>query len=288
MRRIASRAKFVPVTLDTKGKLRDARRLHSMTFTALCFARNCTLNGPVIASAWRVARRSARPAGSSRYRGSAAASTSVASPLWTPASSMCSLIGPKHDLAAVRDRVDLDLARVRLERGNHDRMLGRDLERPREDALQLDRLMRHAHRGAAQHIARADEHGKAAETVDGFVRLRRVGHVGPARLVDAEFVEQRAELAAVLRPVDVSGARPEDFDARAMQAAARGCSGIWPPMLTTTPSGCSRSQRSSTRLEADLVEDEPVADVVVGADGLRVVVEHDASRSRARTPPGPR
>ena len=51
MRRIASAAKFCPVTFDTNGKLRDARRLHSMTLTALCFARNCTLNGPVISSA---------------------------------------------------------------------------------------------------------------------------------------------------------------------------------------------------------------------------------------------
>jgi hypothetical protein len=56
MRRVASRTKFLPVTFDTNGKLRDARRLHSMTFTALFFARNWTLKGPVILSAFASSR----------------------------------------------------------------------------------------------------------------------------------------------------------------------------------------------------------------------------------------
>ena len=35
IRRVASAAKFSPITLETNGKLREARRLHSITFTAL-------------------------------------------------------------------------------------------------------------------------------------------------------------------------------------------------------------------------------------------------------------
>ena len=50
MRRIASATKLLPVTLDTKGKLREARKLHSITLTALFLARNCMLNGPVMRS----------------------------------------------------------------------------------------------------------------------------------------------------------------------------------------------------------------------------------------------
>ena len=56
----AGNPQLLPVTLETKGKLRDARRLHSMTFTALCLARYCTLKGSVIrsalASAWAILR----------------------------------------------------------------------------------------------------------------------------------------------------------------------------------------------------------------------------------------
>ena len=63
MRRMASPAKFTPSTLETNGKLRDARRLHSMTLTTLFLARNCTLNGPVIVQRARQLRRDvARPA----------------------------------------------------------------------------------------------------------------------------------------------------------------------------------------------------------------------------------
>ena len=39
-----------PSTLDTNGKLREARRLHSITATSLPLARNWMLNGPWIAS----------------------------------------------------------------------------------------------------------------------------------------------------------------------------------------------------------------------------------------------
>src|SRR5262249_18312308 len=49
-----------PVALEAKGKLRDARRLHSMTLTALSLARYCTLKGPVmrsaLAGAWAILR----------------------------------------------------------------------------------------------------------------------------------------------------------------------------------------------------------------------------------------
>ena len=43
--------KLVRSTLETNGKLREARRLHSITETSLFFARNWMLNGPLILSA---------------------------------------------------------------------------------------------------------------------------------------------------------------------------------------------------------------------------------------------
>ena len=50
IRRMASAAKFPPVAFETKGKLREARRLHSITLTMFSLARNCMLKGPVIDS----------------------------------------------------------------------------------------------------------------------------------------------------------------------------------------------------------------------------------------------
>ena len=39
-------------TLDTNGKLREARKLHSMTFTSLLRARNWMLKGPEMLSSF--------------------------------------------------------------------------------------------------------------------------------------------------------------------------------------------------------------------------------------------
>ena len=48
MMRVAVSIKLRFRTFDTNGKLRDARRLHSITFTSLFLARNWMLNGPLM------------------------------------------------------------------------------------------------------------------------------------------------------------------------------------------------------------------------------------------------
>src|SRR5215831_8213061 len=124
MRRMASMTKLLPVTLETKGKLRDARRLHSMTFTVLSLARYCTLKGPVmrsaLASAWAILRawsygRDVERLWGEHQRGVAGVDARVLHVLAD---------GPEHDLAGVGHRVDLQLAGVRLELGDHHRVLG--------------------------------------------------------------------------------------------------------------------------------------------------------------------
>ena len=48
---VASSMRLILSTFETKGKLLDALRLHSMTLMAFSLARNCMLNGPEISSA---------------------------------------------------------------------------------------------------------------------------------------------------------------------------------------------------------------------------------------------
>ena len=50
MMRVAVSMKLRFSTLETNGKLREARKLHSITFTSLLRARNWILNGPEILS----------------------------------------------------------------------------------------------------------------------------------------------------------------------------------------------------------------------------------------------
>lgn len=60
--KVANSIKLVLSTFETKGKLLDALRLHSITFMSLSLARNCMLKGPLISRAlaiWRNALNSA-------------------------------------------------------------------------------------------------------------------------------------------------------------------------------------------------------------------------------------
>ena len=56
MMRVAVSMKLRFSTFDTNGKLRDARRLHSITFTSLLRARNWMLKGPEILSSFAIWR----------------------------------------------------------------------------------------------------------------------------------------------------------------------------------------------------------------------------------------
>ena len=87
---VAVSMKLTLHTFETKGKLRDARKLHSITCTSPLAAMYWMLKGPVISSAFailleidficRIVSKYVRCGGS----------TSVASPEWTPAFSTCS------------------------------------------------------------------------------------------------------------------------------------------------------------------------------------------------------
>ena len=54
MIRVAVSIKLRFNTLDTNGKLREARKLHSITFTKLFFAKNWILNGPLIFNSFAI------------------------------------------------------------------------------------------------------------------------------------------------------------------------------------------------------------------------------------------
>ncbi len=82
--------KFVFNTFETNGKLLDARRLHSITFMSLSFARNCMLNGPDMFSSSEILLLIFFILLIVSMYSFCAGNTIVASPECTPANSMCS------------------------------------------------------------------------------------------------------------------------------------------------------------------------------------------------------
>ena len=92
MMRVAVSIKLRLRIFETNGKLRDARKLHSITFTSLFLARYWMLKGPEMLSSFAIVllMRLMRRAVSIYIFW--AGNTSVASPEWTPANSTCSEI----------------------------------------------------------------------------------------------------------------------------------------------------------------------------------------------------
>ena len=92
---VAISIKLYPVTLETKGKLREARTFTSITMSLLSFARNWILKGPVILSARtiRFVMSRARRTVSKYVRWGG--KTTVASPECVPAFSTCSVMAYK-------------------------------------------------------------------------------------------------------------------------------------------------------------------------------------------------
>jgi len=189
--------------------------------------------------------------------------------------------GPEHHLAPVRDQVDLDLPGVLLELGDDDRVLGGNRLRLPQDAGEFVVFVGDGHCGAAQHVARAYQNGEAPQLLHDALRVGRVGHVGPARLVHPDPVEEGAELVAVLGPVDVLGRGAEDRDPGVVEAHRQPVRDL-AAHADHHPVGALLLHEVEDRFHADLVEDQLVADVVVGAHRLRVVVEHQGLEPELR------
>ena len=155
-------------------------------------------------------------------------------------------------------------------------MVGRHLDGLGEVVPQVLRLVRHGHRRAAEHVARTHQQGVTPEALGDRDEVR-VGDVRGARprgLRDGELVEQRAELLAVLRAVDVVGGGAEHLHPGAVELE-REVVGHLPPHAHHHAQRALALPDVEHRLEADLVEEQLVAHVVVGADGLGVVVQKD-------------
>ena len=188
---------------------------------------------------------------------------------------------PEHHLAPVRDQVDLDLPGVLLELGDDHRVLGGDRLRLPQDAGEFVVFVGDGHGGAAQHVARAHKHREAAQFLHDPLRVGGVGHVGPARLVHADPVQQGTELVAVLGAVDVLGGGAQNRNPGVMEAHRQ-------PVRDLAAHAHHHPVRTllldevQDRFHAHLVEDQLVADVVVGAHRLRVVVEHQGLEPELR------
>ena len=178
-------------------------------------------------------------------------------------------------LALAGHGVQFDLSCRGDELGDHRGVIRRDLGCALQHRVQGGGVFGHGHRGAREHVGRTHQYRVAHPLGELLRRLDRAD-LDPFRLVDIQFVAQAGELVPVLGPVDAGGSRAQDVQTR-LAAAHREIVRCLAAHRDDDALGCFEFADLTHRLEGDLVEIEPVALVVVGADRLGVAVEHQCA-----------
>ena len=175
--------------------------------------------------------------------------------------------------AVVRHGVEFDLLGVLQELRHDHRILFRHFGRQLQERLQFLGVVAYVHRRARKHIRRTHQH-RIAYLADEVVHFIHVRKLFPGRLVDAQLVEHTRELVAVFSAVDRQRRRAEHRNILAVQ----------PDREVVRDLSAGRDDHAFRHLQVEyvqhpferqFVEIEPVAHIVVGRNGLGVIVDHD-------------
>ena len=198
--------------------------------------------------------------------------------------------GVHDELALVRHGIHVDLLRIGNKLGEHHRVVRVHLGGGGQVVLKRGLVPNDVHRGTRQDVARADQ-DRVGDAVREFLGLGDVGHLDPVGLVDADGVEDRRELVAVLGRVDLDRVGAQDVHVGILEAQRN----VLRQLAAHRHHGARRALELVDvhhTLEAELLKVEAVRLVVVRRDRLRVVVDHDglvahvldAAHTRHRTP----
>ncbi len=184
-----------------------------------------------------------------------------------------------NHLALVGHSVELYLFGVLHELAHHNGEFLAHFGGHVEETVQLLVVVANVHGGAREHVAGAYEH-RVAHFIDKLLHVVERGECAPCGLVDAQLVEHGGELVAVFGAVDVDGAGAQHGNSLAMEFHGQ-VVGYLSAHADDDASWRLEVDDVEHTLEREFVEVETVAHVVVGGDGLRVVVDHDALVAQA-------
>ena len=177
------------------------------------------------------------------------------------------------NLTVLSHSIELDLLSVLQELRNHYGILLRYFGSGCEELLELLLVVAHVHRCTRKHVRRTYQNG-ITNFVDELVDILHIGQLLPGGLVDAQLVEHTRELVAVLGAVDRQGRGAQHGDILMIELH---CQVVGD--LTTHrhdhAARCLEVENVHYALERQLVEVQTVAHIVVGRNGLGVVVDHN-------------
>ena len=193
-------------------------------------------------------------------------------------------------LAAVAQRVDVDLDGVVEEPVDEHRPLRADRRGPRDVAGQRRVVVDDLHAAPAEHVRRPHQH-RVADPLGDRLRVVERGRGAERRRRQARLPQHLTERPAVLRQVDRGRGRPDHRDTRRRQPLREPERGL-PAELHDHPGdgpGLLLGVHDLEHvLEGQRLEVEAVRGVVVRGDGLRVAVDHHGLEPGRRATPSPR
>ena len=240
----------------------------SITYSSPSWRASWTLTSPTTPSAGASRRVAARTASSCRRR--ERRRRQDAGGVAGVHARLLDVLHDRGDVDAdpVAESVDVDLDRaleeaVDEDRGSAQRLVAAGCRRARSRrACRARRARRRGGRAPGSRSARRSRAPRPA--------LRAMPHGGTASPSSSQSVPKRSRSSA--RSIASKGV--PRIGTPASSSARASLSGVCPPNWITTPTGCSRSQISSTSSLAERLEVEAVGRVVVGRDRLRVAVDH--------------
>ena len=180
--------------------------------------------------------------------------------------------GSSHYPAAVRDGVEFEFLASFHKGGNHHRMLLGDLHGKFQKMMQVFVAVAYVHRCSGKNVGGANQYGEA-HLLHETVYVREGCEFAPFRLVYAESVHDGREFVPVLGPVDVLGPgaqNPHAGEGKREGEIVRNLSAHAHHHAQRLLQGADVHHG----LIAELVEIESVTAVVVGRDGLGIIVYH--------------
>ena len=180
--------------------------------------------------------------------------------------------GILDNLTVLSHSVELDLLSVLQELRNHYGVLLRYLGSGCEESFELLLVVANVHCCTRKHIRRTHQNG-VANLIDKVVDVLHIRQLLPRGLVDAELIEHTRELVAVLGAVDRQRRRTQHGDILVVELHCQ-VVGDLTTHRNDHASRCFEIQHVHHALERQLVEVQTVAHIVVGRNGLGVVVDH--------------
>ncbi len=284
--RQASLASGCPVAFETKGTVREARGLASITYSS---------SSPKTAN-WMLMRpiTPSRSAIASVARSTCSSMLGPRDMVGDHAGGVAGVHpgllhvlhhGPDAHLVAVAQGVHVDLDRV-LEEAVEEDLAVRGERGPHPPHVVLERVRRvtDLHGPAAEHVGRT--HQQRVAHLLRRLQHRVVAGGGVRRAAQPELVEQRAEARPVLGQVDRVHRRPEQRYPGVGQPTGQ----LQRRLASELDDHALRAlqlQHPEHVPERQGLEVQPVGRVVVGGDRLRVAVDHHRvpARTRARSWP---